>query len=155
MSENKLVDLSVNFAVDIFNIGRRVKDETRMYNQADQLIRSGSSIGANIHEANYAASKPDFINKLHIALKECYETEYWLLIFEKTSLIPTDEYKKLYNQCCNLRRMLAKSIITAKSNLQNMKTNKRDGLLSSEDFEELSEEELEKLGSVGSQWIKL
>ena len=116
MSENKLVDLSVNFAVDIFNIGRRVKDETRMYNQADQLIRSGSSIGANIHEANYAASKPDFINKLHIALKECYETEYWLELFVKSELVDRDSVKKLYNACGTIRRMLIASINTAKNN---------------------------------------
>ncbi len=80
----------------------------------NQMIRSASSIGANIHEANYAASKADFINKFHIALKECSETEYWIEMLVGTQAITEDISKELLQQCGIIRRMLVKSISTAK-----------------------------------------
>ena len=81
----------------------------------NQLERSATSIGANIHEANYAQSKADFIAKLQIALKECYETEYWLELFAKVELIECENAKKIYTDCGTIRRMLISSINTAKS----------------------------------------
>ena len=89
MSENKLVDLSMAFAVDIVNLCNILKGNSSLTNQ---LLRSGTSIGANIHEANYAHSKADFIAKLQISLKECYESEYWLELFYKTQLITQPQY---------------------------------------------------------------
>ncbi len=80
----------------------------------NQLLRSGTSIGANIHEANYATSKADFINKFHIALKECYESDYWLSLFKDTKMITDDEYEALFEQCSKIRRLLIASITTAK-----------------------------------------
>ena len=77
---------------------------------------SATSIGANIHEANYAQSKADFTSKLQIALKECYETEYWLELFVKSELIDREKAKKIYNDCGTIRRMLIASINTAKEN---------------------------------------
>ena len=71
---------------------------------------------ANIHEANYAHSKADFIAKFQIALKECYETEYWLELFVKSELLDREIAKDLYNQCGTIRRMLIASINTAKEN---------------------------------------
>ena len=82
----------------------------------NQFIRSGTSIGANIHEANYASSRADFINKLQIALKECYETEYWISIFKDTAMITEEEYKNLYSGCSKIRIMLISSLKTAKDN---------------------------------------
>ena len=82
----------------------------------NQLLRSGTSIGANIHEANYASSRADFISKMQIALKECYETEYWLELFVKTNLIVEENYKRLKNDCGKIRKLLIASINTAKSN---------------------------------------
>ncbi len=83
----------------------------------NQLLRSGTSIGANIHEANYASSKADFINKFQIALKECYESDYWLGLFKETKMITDDEYVDMYDKCSKIRKLLISSINTAKGNL--------------------------------------
>lgn len=80
----------------------------------NQMLRSGTSIGANIHEANYAHSKADFIAKLQIALKECYETEYWLEVSYRSRLIPDAQFANMKNACGKLRRILIASISTAK-----------------------------------------
>ncbi len=82
----------------------------------NQLERTATSIGANVHEANYAHSKADFISKLQIALKECYETEYWLELFQKSSMIDTAIAKSLFEKCGTIRRILIASINTAKKN---------------------------------------
>ena len=91
-----------------------IKEHSSLTNQLD---RSATSIGANIHEANYAQSKPDFVAKLQIALKECYETEYWLELFVKSELVDREIIKKLYNDCGTIRRLLIASINTANNNL--------------------------------------
>ena len=114
MKENKLVDLSKQFAIDIINLCSRIK-ENRNYNVLlNQLLRSGTSIGANIHEAKYAQSKADFINKLEIALKESFETEYWLELLYRKNRLLEEQYKKLRNECGIIRRKLIASITTAK-----------------------------------------
>ena len=82
----------------------------------NQIVRSATSIGANIHEANYAASKADFINKFHIALKECSETEYWIEMLVGSNAISEQISKELLQECGVIRRMLVKSITTAKEN---------------------------------------
>ncbi|MBQ7335821.1 MAG: four helix bundle protein [Clostridia bacterium] len=82
----------------------------------NQLERSATSIGANIHEANYAHGKADFVAKLQISLKECYETEYWIELFVKSDLIEREIAKELYHQCGTIRRILIASINTAKEN---------------------------------------
>ena len=79
-------------------------------------MRSSSSIGANIHEAKYAQSKADFIKKLEISLKECYETEYWLELLYRKGKLSEEIYKELRNQCGSIRRRLIASITTAKGN---------------------------------------
>ena len=86
MAESKLRNLSVGFSVKIIKLCENIKGH---YSLTNQLERSGTSIGANIHEANYAQSKNDFISKLQIALKECYETKYWLELFVKSELLDT------------------------------------------------------------------
>ena len=111
MAENKLADLSMDFAVEILKIGDSVKGH---YSIVNQLERSATSIGANIHEANYAHGTADFIAKLQISLKECYETEYWIELFVKSELVDRDAAKDLYNQCGTIRRILIASINTAK-----------------------------------------
>ena len=114
---NKLVDLSVAFAVEILNLVKYLKSrhETIVSNQ---IGRAGTSIGANIHEAQYAHGKPDFISKLQIALKEANETSYWLLPLVKTSIINETEYARLENLCREIRITLIASVNTAKSNSQ-------------------------------------
>ena len=113
MKENKLVDLSIDFAVKVIKLCGTVKGH---YSLVNQLERSSTSIGANIHEANYAHGINDFIAKLQIALKECYETEYWLELFVKSEIFDRDVAKKLYNQCGTIRKILISSINTAKQN---------------------------------------
>ena len=87
MAENQLVVLSKAFAVEIIHLCDKMKSRGKATTIINQLLRSGTSIGANIHEANYASSKADFINKFQIALKECYETDYWLGIFHDAGIL--------------------------------------------------------------------
>ena len=81
----------------------------------NQIIRSATSIGANINEANYASSKADFINKFHIALKECIETEYWIEMMVGSNCVTEEIAAALMQECGVIRRMLVKSINTAKN----------------------------------------
>ena len=117
MKENKLAELSMEFSVDIINLVRFLKTnhETIISNQ---IGRSGTSIGANIHEAQYAQGKKDFISKLEIALKEASETGYWLELLHRTSYIDEQSYKALSAKCASLRVMLIASCKTAKENMR-------------------------------------
>lgn len=112
MAENKLVDLSTEFAVRILKLTGNIKGH---YSLANQLEKSGTSIGANIREAKYAHSRPDFIAKLQIALKECYETEYWLEIALKADILAPDDIKGILHDCGTIRRLLISSVNTARS----------------------------------------
>ena len=114
MAENKLADLSVDFAVSILKVTDRIKGH---YSLINQLERSATSIGANIREAKYAHSKADFISKLQIALKECYETEYWLELIQKSEIFTDVVLKTLLHDCGAIRRMLISSISTTKTNM--------------------------------------
>ena len=111
MAENKLADLSTKFAIEILRLTDSIKGH---YSLTNQLERSGTSIGANIREAKYAHSKADFISKLQIALKECYETEYWIDMLQSAGCITDDMKSELLQDCGVIRRMLVKSITTAK-----------------------------------------
>ena len=112
MAESKLRELSTDFAVKVIKTCDGIKGH---YSLVNQLERSSTSIGANIHEANYAASKADFINKFHIALKECAETEYWIEILFKVKSIDEPTYTNLLNKCGTIRRKLIASVTTAKN----------------------------------------
>ena len=114
VAENKLADLSMNFAVKILKLTDGMKGH---YSLVNQLERSATSIGANIREAKYAHSRPDFISKLQIALKECYETEYWLELMQKAELLCADESREILHDCGVIRRMLIASVNTAKENM--------------------------------------
>lgn len=112
--ENQLVTLSKSFAVHIINLCEFLKARGKASAIINQLLRSGTSIGANIHEANYASSKADFINKFQIALKECYETDYWLGVFHESNIVNDKEYSEMFAHCSKIRKMLIASITTAK-----------------------------------------
>ena len=113
-NRNQLREDAIEFAIQISDLCDEIKG-CSVY--IHQIVRSSSSIGANIHEAKYAQSKADFISKLEIALKESSETEYWLeLIFRKGKMCE-ETYKDLRNQCGSIRRRLISSITTAKANL--------------------------------------
>ena len=111
MPENKLADLSTEFAVRVLKLTDSIKGH---YSLANQLERSGTSIGANIREAKYAHGKADFIAKLQISLKECYETEYWLEIAQKAGIVSEESVKSLLHDCGAIRRMLISSVNTSK-----------------------------------------
>lgn len=112
MKHNKVLELSMEFAVDALKFCESIKDH---YAIRSQFERSATSIGANIHEANYAQSLPDFISKLQIALKECYESEYRLAIFRRSGITDPDSVDPLEQTAGSIRRMLIASINTAKS----------------------------------------
>ena len=116
MSESKLRTLSTDFAVEIIELVKdlKVKRESIISNQ---IGRSGTSIGANIREAQYAHIKADFISKLQISLKEANETGYWLELLYKTKYIDDTTFEKINSDCTSIRVMLISSIRTAKENL--------------------------------------
>ncbi len=105
----------MDFAVKIIKLCKTIKWH---YSIANQLERSGTSIGANIREANYAHGRADFIAKLQIALKECYETEYWLELLVKAEIIDKESATQLYTQCGTIRRILISSVNTAKKTVE-------------------------------------
>ena len=115
MAENKLADLSIDFAVKVLKMTDGIKGH---YSLTNQLERSATSIGANIREAKYAHSKADFVSKLQIALKESYETEYWLELMQKSEIFTDDIIKVLVHDCGAIRIMLISSINTTKSNME-------------------------------------
>ena len=115
MKENKLADLSMDFAVDIVNLVKQLKakHETTISNQ---IGRCGTSIGANIYEAQYAQGSKDFISKFEIALKEANETKYWLELLRRTEYIDDKQYEILSAKCTTLHVLLVASCKTAKEN---------------------------------------
>ena len=115
MRNDALSIQSMDFAVSIIKLVKelKAKHETVISNQ---IGRSGTSIGANIREAQYAHGKADFIAKLQIALKEANETGYWLELLYRTSYIDEPVFKELDASCSSLRVMLISSLNTAKTN---------------------------------------
>jgi len=108
-------DKAKKFAKNIVFLCRNMKVAHKEATLINQLLRSGTSIGANIHEAQYAQGTKDFISKLEIAQKECYETEYWLELLFETGCIEEKDYKLIQNECGAIRRMLIASLNTIKS----------------------------------------
>ena len=115
MPENKLLTDSKEFAKKVVLLCRELKTRNIESSIRDQLLRSGTSVGANIHEAQYAQGTKDFISKFEIALKECNESEYWLELLYETNGITSEEFKVLQKQCVDLRRMLVASVTTLKN----------------------------------------
>ena len=114
MRENILIDKSIIFASRIIKLHRYLIKNKKETIISKQIVRSGTSIGANINEANYGQSKADFIAKLHIALKETAETEYWLRLLVMSEYITADMGKSLLEDCLEIKRILIASINTAK-----------------------------------------
>ena len=118
MKENILIDKSIAFAARIVKIHDfLIKNKTGL-TIAKQVIRSGTSIGANINEANYGQSPADFISKMHIALKETAETEYWIKLLDLSENIDSKLSQSLLIDCLEIKRILVASINTAKENLK-------------------------------------
>ena len=115
MSDSILRDKAKKFAKRVDLLCREMKTEHKAPVLINQLLRSATSVGANLHEAQYAQGTKDFISKLEIAQKECYETEYWLELLFETDCMSEDCYKILQNDCGAIRRMLISSLKTIKS----------------------------------------
>jgi four helix bundle protein len=109
--ENLIVDLAIGFALKIISFSEKLEEE-RKYVIARQLMKSGTSIGANVHEAQNAVSKADFVHKLKIAAKEADETEYWLTLCDKAPSYPFDE--SLFNDLQSIIKGLSKIIGSSK-----------------------------------------
>ena len=115
MRNDKLSVQSMDFAVEVLALVKELKAQRETI-VANQIGRSGTSIGANIREAQYAHGKADFVSKLQIALKEANETGYWLELLHRSGYLPVDAYRNLDAKCTSLRAMLVASINTAKGN---------------------------------------
>jgi four helix bundle protein len=111
-----LKDKSFQFALRIIKLNKYLVDEKREYVLSKQILRSGTSVGANIREAQNAQSKADFIHKLSIAQKECDETMYWLELLNQSGYISEEEFKFTNNDANELLKMLRSAIITSKNN---------------------------------------
>lgn len=115
MADSILRDKSKTFAKEIVFLCRNLKEKKVEGVLINQLLKSGTSVGANVHEAQYTQSTKDFISKCEIALKECNESKYWLNLFYETNSIDANEFKKFQSACIELRRMLVSTVITLKA----------------------------------------
>ncbi len=116
MKENVLIDKSIIFAARIVKLHDYLIKSKKGLTIAKQIIRSGTSIGANINEANYGQSPADFISKMHIALKETAETEYWIKLLHLSEYIDDKMFNSLLEDCLELKRLLVATLNTAKAN---------------------------------------
>ena len=107
MKENEVKAKNLAFAKRIVRAYQYLRDEKQEYVLSKQLLRSGTSIGANVAEAQYGSSRKDFLNKIYIALKECAETLYWLELLSSCDYLSDEEYRSLYQDCEELRKILS------------------------------------------------
>ena len=115
MAESILRDKAKTFAKEVVLLYRKLKQNNVEGVLINQLLKSGTSVGANVHEAQYAQGTKDFISKFEIALKECNESEYWLELLYETNSISENEFNKMQSACIELRRMLVSTVTTIKS----------------------------------------
>jgi four helix bundle protein len=115
-NNNIVVDKSFDFAVRIINLYKFLCEKRKEFVISKQILRSGTSIGANVRESKNAQSRPDFIHKLSIAQKECDETCYWIELLYKTEFITETEFNSLHDDCTELLKIIRSIILTTKSN---------------------------------------
>jgi len=118
MKENITATKAVNFAIKIIELYKTLVEVRREYVMSKQLLRSGTSIGALIREAEHAESKADFLHKMNVALKEANETSYWLLLLYKGGFILEAIYNSYNDDCLELVKLLASTVKTTKANLK-------------------------------------
>ena len=117
MSQSILIQKSLKFSAKIIKLQQYLSKEKKESVISKQIIRSATSIGANINEANYGSSKADFIAKMHIALKECAETEYWIRLLKEAEYINNDIFNALISDCLSIKKMLVATLNTVKNNI--------------------------------------
>ncbi len=118
VKDNVILDKTMNFAVRIVNLYKFLTSEKMEYTLSKQLLRSGTSIGANAHEAHNAQSKKDFLAKIYIAFKEASETEYWINLLIRTEYLSNEQGKSILNDCIEIKKILTSIIKTTKQQLQ-------------------------------------
>ena len=118
MKHSILREKSFAFAVKIVRLVQQLQSEEKEFVLSRQILKSGTSIGANDHEAEFAQSKDDFISKMSIALKEANETAFFLRLLYATNYIEAEEFKELFADCGEIKAMLISSIKTAKSSIK-------------------------------------
>ena len=114
MDHNNIQDKSFQFAIRIVNLCKLLRTEQREYTLSGQLLKSGTSIGANISEAQQAQSRADFLSKLNIALKETTETKYWLRLLHATDYLRETEFQSIYKDCVEIEKILVTSVKSIK-----------------------------------------
>lgn len=117
MTHNEVKEKSLAFAKRIVNAYRYLCEEKNEFVLSKQFLRSGTSIGANVTEAQYASSKKDFLNKMYIALKECAETSYWMELLYSCHYLAKNEYESLQADCTELQKLLISITKSTKSTL--------------------------------------
>ena len=117
VKDSPLRNKSMDFAVRIVALSRTLREERKEFSLADQLLRAGTSIGANLAEAAYATSLKDFLNKCKISLKECAETQFWLALLAKCGFFTEDRLAPLKEDCEELRKMLSATCKTTEERL--------------------------------------
>lgn len=117
MSQSILIQSSLKFSAKVIKLQQYLTKQKRESIISKQIMRSATSIGANINEANYGSSKSDFIAKMHIALKECAETEYWIRVLKESEYITEEIFNNLIKDCLSIKKMLVSTLNTAKKNI--------------------------------------
>jgi len=118
MKESIIKTKSKTFAVRMVKLYKYLQEDKKEFIISKQVLRSGTSIGANVHEAFFGQSQKDFISKMQIALKEASETEYWLDLLKDTNYISENESQSILNDCQELARLLHATVKTSKSNIE-------------------------------------
>ena len=116
MAESMTLDKSKVFAIRIVNLYKYLCSEKREFVMSKQLLRCGTSIGANLSEAYYGISRNDFLAKVFISLKECAETKYWLELLNETGYLPENEFNSIYDNCTELMKLLVSIAKTTREN---------------------------------------
>ena len=117
-SDNVVLDKSMSFSVRIVRLYQHLCSENKEYVMSKQLLRCGTSIGANINEAQYAVSRNDFLNKMYISLKECAETLYWIELLFRTSFLTDAQYMSILGDCKELQNLLSSITKSTRENLE-------------------------------------
>lgn len=117
VKENVVLEKSKKFAIRIIRLCRYLKEVKSERVLSNQILKSGTSIGANLAEASQAQSKADFLSKINISLKECTETKYWIESLYGAQVINDMEYKSIYEDCVELEKLLTSITRTTKNNI--------------------------------------
>ena len=118
MKENVILDKTMDFAVRVVNLHKYMTNDKNEHTLSKQLLRSGTSIGANVHEAHNGQTKREFLSKMYIAFKEASETEYWINLLIRTEYLSKEQGDSILNDCIEIKKILTSIIKTTKEQLK-------------------------------------